>query len=754
MKTWLPGLFKLTLALLVAVGVALVYLNAHLSKQFDALSWAVGAKIYARPLELYQGAPLSQAQVLYELQLLNYQSVTTAPTQGQYRQLDQALVVGTRGHRFPDGVESERRVRIGFSKGQVASIQTVDATPVDLIRFEPAVLAQLSGTHADRELISLEDLPPTLVPLLLNVEDRGFYEHQGISLLGIFRALVNNVLAGRFAQGGSTLTQQLVKNLYLTRERTLTRKAVEAIYAVLLDANFSKDAILNAYLNEVFLGQWGRRAIHGFGTASQFYFGRPIAELTLSQQALLVGLVKGPSAFNPRRHPERALERRNLVLKMAMESQLISPDAAAQAMADPLSVPNQPADRIGRFTGYVTLVRRELTRDYTSGQLTSSGLSIYTALDPQVHRGMIAGRQAMLQALKARGLDPDSAVQMGGLMVDIPTGEIQAVLAGRDDTLGFHRALDATRQIGSLAKPFVVAAALQADARLHAGSLVRDEAITLTDAKGQVWSPKNYDQTEAGVVRLETVIAESINQATVHLAVGLGLDQILDRIASYGLPLGPSRPPATVLGVSEMSPVAMASLYQALLNQGYQTPLKAVRAVMDEQGQILTRKPFASKRLFPARVAVQVDHMMRVGAEAGTGRAFGAAYPEVMASKTGTTDDGRDAWFVGADGRRLGVTWVGFDDNRKAGLIGSVAALPVIREAFSQVQRSDRPHTLPDTLKYAWIGRSGELVAEGCPDAERRPVPAEFAEVPDGQCQGQSVGEGQGGSWLQRWFGG
>jgi len=374
-------------------------------------------------------------------------------------------------------------------------------------------------------------------------------------------------------------------------------------------------------------------------------------------------------------------------------------------------------------------------------------------LDPQVHRGLVAGRADVLRRLKDRGLDPTAEAELGALVVDLPTGEIQAMLAGRRDVGGFHRALDARRQIGSLAKPFVVAAALEADPRLHAGSLIRDEAIQLTDSTGTVWSPKNYDETEAGVVRLENVIADSVNQATVHLAVGVGLDAILDRMGDYGLPIGPTRPPATVLGVSEMSPVAIASLYQALLNQGHQTPLKTVRFVADGEGRVLNRKPFASQRIFPAGVAVQVDHMMRVGAEAGTGRAFGSRYAEVLASKTGTTDDGRDAWFVGADGRRLGVAWVGFDDNRKGNLIGSVVALPLISDAFSDIQRQDRPTSLPDSLKYGWLGRSGELVAQDCPDAQKRPIPVGYLDVPKGQCQGQS-GTGSQGSWLERWFGG
>ncbi len=744
---------KLCLTLLVAVGLGLVYLNAHVSRQFQSLSWAVGAKIYARPLELFQNAPFSLEQTRFELDLLNYRVVNARPGRGQYQQSHESLWIGMRGHQFADGLEPDRLVRIAFQGSQVTELTDQSSTPVDIIRFEPLVLAQLSGTHADREIIDLSDLPDEFIKMLIAVEDRAFFDHAGVSMVGIMRAAMNNVLVGRFAQGGSTLTQQLVKNLYLTSERTLTRKAFEAVYAVLLDAAFSKERILGAYVNEVFLGQWGNRAIHGFATAAQFYFGRPINELSISQQALLIGLIKGPSALNPRRFPARALERRNLVLSLAASQGVITENIAEAAAKTPLSVPSRPADRIGRFPGYVSLVRRELTSDYTSQQLTAAGLRIYTALDPQVHRGLLEGRKDALRRLKDIGMDPSSKAQMGALVVDIPTGEIQAVLAGRDDNAGFHRVLDAKRQIGSLVKPFVVAAAIEEDSRLHAGTLVRDEVVSIRDGQGNVWSPKNYEKTEQGVVRLENVIANSINQATVHLALGLGLNSILDRLKDYGIPVESTKPPATILGVSEMSPYQVATRYQGLLNQGYLTPLKSVRTVVDDSGRELSRRHFEASRFMMARAAVQVDHMMRVGATIGTGREFGQRYGQLLASKTGTTDDGRDAWFVGADGRRLGVAWVGFDDNRKAGLVGSVAALPVIAAAIQFVQRSDRAKTLPEGLIYGWINRSGQIVDQSCEGAEKRPLPIEYRPAQAGFCGGGSL-ESPSSSWLDNWFGG
>ena len=730
-----------------------MYLNANLIRQFETLSWAVGAKVFARPLELFQGAMFAQDQVRFELDLLNYQPVQGLPVQGQYRIDGNSLWIGMRGHNYPDGKELGRLVQINFSKGLVNAVRNIGSEPLEIIRLEPVVLAQLSGKHADRDIVRLGDFPEGFMQMLVAVEDRSFFDHSGISITGISRAIINNIVAGRFSQGGSTLTQQLVKNLYLTRERTLTRKAIEAIYAILLDAGFSKNRILEAYVNEVFLGQWGNRAIHGFGTASQFYFGKPISELSVSQQALLIGLIKGPSAFDPRRFPERALERRNLVLQLSASLGVISKQKKIRASGAPLSVPKLPADRIGHFPGYVSIVRRELAQDYTSEQLTADGLRVYTALDPQIHRGLDEGRKNTLARLEAINLDSRGEVQLGAIMVDIPTGEIQAALAGRDHQLGFHRVLDARRQIGSLVKPFVVAAAIEQDPRLHAGTLVRDDMISIEDDRGNIWTPRNYDEKELGVVRLESVVASSINQATVHLAFGLGLDQILDRLDNLGIPVGPTKPPATLLGVSEMSPYQMAQRYQALLNQGYQTPLKAVRTVVDDTGSVLIRRPFLSTRLMTARAAVQVDHMMRVGAKVGTGRTFGQRYSEVMASKTGTTDDGRDAWFVGADGRRLGIAWVGFDDNRKAGLVGSVAALPVISDAFQYVQRSHRPKELPEGLGHAWLNQSGQVVDQRCQGAEKRPLPIEYLNTKADDC-GSNPASLLDGHWLKNWFGG
>ncbi len=735
------------------MGLALVYLNAHITKQFESLSWAVGAKIYARPLELFRDASFSKNQVLYELGLLNYRSVSEKPSRGQYSESDQSLWIGTRGHQYHDGIEPDRLIRIDFQALKIVRIVDREGESIDLIRFEPIVLAQLSGLHADRKIIKLDDLPPGFIEMLVAVEDRGYYDHYGVSIIAILRALATNILAGRFAQGGSTLTQQLVKNLYLTRERSLSRKALEAVYAILMDANFSKAEILEAYINEVFLGQWGSRAIHGFGTASQFYFGLPIDELTLEQQALLVALIKGPSAFNPRQFISRATERRNLVLSLAASQKIITDQESVLAKNAQLGVPAGPADRIGRFPGYISLVRRELANDYSNRQLAEAGLNVYTALDPQVHRGLMEGRKNILNDLKMTGLDPEGEIQLGTLMVDIPTGEIQAVLAGRDNQTGFHRVLDARRQIGSLVKPFVVAAAVEENPRLHSGTLVRDEAISITDEKGQTWSPQNYDRQEQGVVRLEDVIANSINQATVHLAYGLGLDSILDRISNYGIPVGPTKPPSTVLGVSEMSPYQVAARFQGLLNQGFIIPLKAVRAVVDEKGKELMRHRFQSSRIMTAEASVQVDHMMRMSTKAGTGRAFGNRYKEDMASKTGTTDDGRDAWFVGADGRRLGVVWVGFDDNRKAGLIGSVSALPVISDAFQYIQRIDRSKALPEGLRYSWVNPAGQVVDRSCAGVKKRPVPLQQSLIKSGECIRTDTDTGSQ-SWFKSWFGG
>ncbi|MGA1207876.1 MAG: transglycosylase domain-containing protein, partial [Litorivicinaceae bacterium] len=488
MKAVIRFLLKVSLVALVGLGMVLVYLNAQLTKQFEALSFSVGATVYARPLELYVGQTVSQSALLVELDALGYRRVTGTPARGQYRVIDRNRVqLTSRGHRFADGEEPARGLSLTLSQTQLTALTDLSGVPVSVARLDPVVLAQLSGSHADRELVRLAEVPSTLVALLIAVEDRQFWEHHGISVTGIARAAWVNLSAGRFAQGGSTITQQLIKNLYLTRERTLSRKLIEVIYALLLEAQVEKEAILEAYLNEVFLGQWGARAIHGFGTASRFYFGKPLAELELSEQAMLVALIKGPTAFNPRQSPERARTRRNLVLTEAAEAGVISQADARAAQQRPLNVPARPADRVGRFPAYVERVQRELQDDYSREDLISDGLRIYTAMDPVRQAAAQAGLRETLDALGQQGLDAHEALQGAVVLLDIPTGELQAILGGRRADGGFNRALDARRQIGSLVKPFVVASALTRQPTFHSGTFVRDDPITLTLPNGTQW---------------------------------------------------------------------------------------------------------------------------------------------------------------------------------------------------------------------------------------------------------------------------
>lgn len=755
MKGVIQFLFKVSLVTLVGLGMVLVYLNAQLTKQFDALSFSVGATVYARPMELYVGHPLTQEALRVELAALGYRQVSERPRAGQYRIVSgNRLDLMSRGHRYADGHEPSRDLRIQIAEGQITSLTDFSGNAVAVARLDPVVLAQLSGSHADRELVRLKDVPTELVNVLIAVEDRQFWEHHGISLTGIARAAWVNLGAGRFAQGGSTITQQLIKNLYLTRDRTLSRKLIEVVYAVLLDAQYDKSHILEAYLNEVFLGQWGARAIHGFGTASRFYFGKPLGELELSEQAMLVALIKGPSALNPRQFPDRAKARRNLVLSEAAEAGVIPAKDAQQAQSRPLNVPVRPADRVGRFPAYVERVQRELRDRYSREDLISDGLQIYTAMDPVRHAAAQQGLTETLDALGQQGLDPSREAQGAVLLLDIPTGEIQAVIGGRVADGGFNRALDARRQIGSLVKPFVVASALTRQPDFHSGTLVRDDPITLSLPNGDQWSPQNYSKTHAGVVTLETLLATSINQATVHLSVAIGMDAVLDDLVSFGIPLAPGRPPASVLGVSELSPLAMAGRYQMVFNRGFEVPLRAVRAVVDPNGVVVSPKPFATRQRMPSQVAYQVDRMLIATTEVGTAQRLGQAFPGLrMAAKTGTTDDGRDAWFVAADQRTLGLAWIGFDDNRVANLSGSRAALPVLQSAYRAITRQSRVIPRPDGLRETWLNAYGVDVDADCPGARSHAVPVDSPPPISQECNAQS-GQGVERSWWQQWFGG
>ncbi|HID45189.1 MAG TPA: penicillin-binding protein 1B [Chromatiaceae bacterium] len=749
---WLVGL--MLLAMLVVGGYSL-YLSQVVRVKFEGKRWAIPARVYARPLELYVGADITPSRLQAELQALGYRKVRKVSSVAQWSQSGSRFTFHTRDFLFWDGSEPARKVSLRIKGSTVSALR--DATsgkPLDVLRLEPPEIGSIYPSHKeDRVLVRRDELPDHLVAALLAAEDREYFHHHGINFYSIARALMANVKAGRTVQGGSTLTQQLAKNFFLTPERSLWRKANEALMAIILDARYGKDEILEAYANEVFLGQDGDRAIHGFGLAAYYYFNRPLNELNLTETALLVGLLKGASYYNPRSHPDRALKRRNLVLQLMADQGFIDQETADKAMKQPLGVGRKGRLSNARHPAFIDLVRRQLQRDYQEEDLTSEGLRIFTTLDPWAQQQLDEQISSGLADLEKRKKFPTGTLQAAMVLVSPQGGEIRALSGGRDAGFaGFNRALDAVRPIGSLIKPVIYLLALSRPDEYSLVTLLEDEPVRLKDAKGRVWAPKNYDKQAHGLVPLHLALAKSYNLATVHLGLALGVKNVVSLLHGMGVQRKLSPLPSLLLGAVSLSPVEVAQFYQVFAAGGFRSPLRAIREIVDADGQPLQRYPLQVAQVAePGPVYLLNRNLVEV-MRAGTGRGIRRYLPESLevAGKTGTTDELRDSWFAGFSGDWLAVAWVGRDDNKPAGLTGSAGALVL----WGRVMKALKPQPLgllpPEDIVYIWVDpQTGYLSAEHCEGAIAMP----FIRGSEPQLRSDCLGEVQrGGNFFDRLF--
>ena len=733
-RRWTGLLWKLALVGLVVLAGLTIYLDAVVQEKFSGKRWAVPAKVFARPLELYAGQQLSRDDFLTELSALGYRKVSAISQPGQMSVAAGRVDVYTRGFQSFEGSEPAQRISVRFDGRQVSGLS--GSGDVVMARLEPLMIGGIYPAHnEDRILVRLDQAPPYLVEALVAVEDREYFQHFGVSPKGIARAAYVNFTAGGVVQGGSTLTQQLVKNFYLSSERSLVRKGTEAIMAILLELHYSKEEILEAYLNEVFLGQDGRRAVHGFGLASQYYFAQPLHELQLHQVALLVGMVKGPSLYNPRRQPERAKKRRDLVIQMLQEQGVISSEQAVAAIGQPLDVTVRGSLADSSYPAFMDLVRRQLREDYMDEDLTSEGLRIFTSFDPLLQS---KAEKAVADSLKSLGERADE-MEAAMVVTGAQTGEILALVGGRNPRFsGFNRALDASRPIGSLVKPAVYLAALEQPERYSLITPVDDSPITLTAEPGKTWSPQNYSRQSHGIVPLHEALSRSYNQATVRLGVEVGVDRVLNTIERMGGRHGWPAYPAMLLGSGAMTPMQVTDMYQTMANGGFNTPLRAIRNVLTADGEQLRRYPFEVQQQFDsATIFLIQEAMSRVMAE-GTGRSAYNRIPSSvrLAGKTGTTNDLRDSWFAGFSDDLVAVAWLGRDDNGQTRLTGATGALRVWTAFMAEAHPRSLSDVPPEGIVYAWVDRlTGEGSDPSCPDTVRVPFRHGFEPLPGPGCQ-------------------
>ncbi|HAS6142262.1 TPA: penicillin-binding protein 1B [Vibrio vulnificus] len=688
-RQWLKTLWSLSwkaglalVAVLIFVGI---YLDSVVKQRFEGQLFQLPTVVYARIQTLYAGENVSRPELQKELDILNYRKVSQPRYPGEYSSSSSKIELIRRPFEFVDGPEADRHVMLHFDASSLTRIQSLESKgDLGYLRLEPKMLGMLEkDTDEQRLFLRREQFPEIMVDALLVTEDRDFYQHDGVSPLAIARAMFVNLKAGRTVQGGSTLTQQLAKNLFLTQDRTLWRKVREAYIALILDYRYSKDRILEAYLNEVYLGQSGKQAIHGFGLASRYYFGQPIQELRIDQLAMLVGMVKGPSYYNPVRFPERTKERRDLVLRLMMQQNMLTASEYDQAASRPLDIQDVP--RIAsRQPAYFQQLSMELRAKVGEAFQGETGLRVFTSLDPISQDKL---EKAISKKVPELGKVAGNELEAAAVAVDRTSGEIRAMVGGkRTGYDGFNRAINASRPIGSLVKPAVYLTALEQPEKYTLATTLQDTPLSLKDSKGSVWEPRNFDRHFRGDVPLYQALAKSLNVPTVRLGMQLGIDQVSDTLARLGVNRNEIRPvPSMFLGAFSLTPLEVAQMYQTLTNSGRKAPLTALRSVVDLEGHVLYQSLPKSSPAVNEQAAWLTTYAMKQGVAQGTGRYLQNQFAwAALAGKTGTSNDSRDSWFVGVDGREVTTIWLGRDDNQPTKLTGASGALRVYAEYLKQ----------------------------------------------------------------------
>jgi len=688
-------LLRLSIVLMVTALAGVAYLDISIRKAFEGQKWALPAHVYTRPMELYLGQRIPLNVLQQELHELGYQRRENATRVGSYSLTGNRLHIYQRSFQFWDEFRPEQVVTVNMANEQIVDL-SVDEQAIEIVRLEPRLFGSVSPlSHEDRSLLALEDVPQDLIYALLAIEDRQFYSHFGVNPLGIIRAMVRNITAGRLVQGGSTITQQLVKNYYLNSERTVKRKLIEMVMAVLLEVHYSKEQILQAYLNEVYLSQAGNRAIHGFALGSQYFFGRPLQELELPQMAMLAGMLKGPTLYNPLKNPKNALKRRNLVLSTMFDEEYIDKVTLEQAQQSTLGV-TTAKEKVAplSYPAFLGFVRHNLKQDYNQQDLQNDGLNIYTTLNPRIQQGLEQSVSQELNSIeKGKGL-PANTLQVAAVVVRTDNGEVAAMVGGRKAGFsGYNRALDARRPIGSLIKPFIYLTALESPQQFHLASRLDDKSIVVSQAGSADWKPQNYDGKEHGSVMLVDALARSYNLSAVQLGMTLGVDNVvstLDRLG-HSQPVAPL--PSVLLGAVSMNIVDVAQLYLSIASGGFKTPIKGIRSVLSRENEPLSRYSLSIDQVIEPEFNTLISYALQDVVRRGTARSVLSRfqYDYGLAGKTGTTNDYRDSWFAGFSGNYLTVVWVGRDDNQSTGLTGASGAAKVWSQVMSQMpmQRLD-----------------------------------------------------------------
>ncbi len=782
----------------------LLELDRIVVSRFEGRRFAVPSRVYAAPVVLYPGVDWQQLDLAGWLSRMGYREQAEAGplSVGSYRWLPGRLRVHLRGFEHPELPEPSRKIELLLEEGRVRAMRDARGRPVDVVTLEPEPISSFYGSDREqRDLVAIDEVPDHLMAAIYAVEDRRFEQHHGIDPRRIVGAMLANLRAGGIRQGGSTLTQQLVKNFFLTPERTLRRKLTEALMALMVEARYPKQQILEAYLNEIYMGRRGSTAIHGVGEAARFFFGKSVPDLAVDESALLAAVIQSPNALSPHRHPKRAKGRRDLVIGLMAEQELISPELAERARARPLSLAAVSLES-GQDRYFLDELARQLPEVYDAGLLSVEGLRIYSTLEPAVQRAAVSSLQKGLERLEAQmpavemdagwagaaGADAegsnagDDASDANGtddandagraagasgraqptlqgclLALRPQTGEILALVGGRDYARSqWNRCTQARRQVGSVFKPVVYAAALtpQSGPIVTLASRVEDAPLQIETRDG-LWEPENFDKKFRGSVSVREALERSLNVPAVRIGQAVGMSRVVEMARRLGIESRLPPVPSLALGTAEVSPLEVATVYATFANGGLRPTPRSFTGLLDAQGVAQERWPLAgSQRVLDPGTAFLTTSLLEGVVDRGTAaglRARGLRGP--IAGKTGTTDEEYDLWFVGYTPEIVAVVWVGYDEPRAIGVPSSRGALPIWADFLERLSGEQVRGVFqrPTGVERVEIDpMSGARALAGCPESR----PEYFLEgtVPSETCPADGPDRRRG--FFRRLFGG
>ncbi|MBI4041639.1 MAG: PBP1A family penicillin-binding protein [Deltaproteobacteria bacterium] len=737
MKRFFILLGMLAIILLMGAVIYLFHLTSVVQQRFSELRWDIPSKVFSESTHLFPGVQIQSLNLKSKLDRLGYRFVTSPSMRpGEYfidssnSPSQEIWILYLKDFDYPTRSFKGFPVRWTVKQGMLVSLEKValkGSQALDMVELEPELISEFfRGIRSDREIAKLEALPAHLLNAIVVIEDARFLEHSGIDPKGILRAFLTNLKSGKIVQGGSTLTQQLVKNFFLTQKRSYSRKINEALMALIVESKYSKDVILEAYINEVYMGQRGSTSIHGMKKAAQFYFSKSLDRLTLSECAILGGMIQNPGLHSPFKNPKKTIQRRNIVLQKMKEHQLILPAEYQEALAEALHPSKVPSVK-NSAPYFVDHVRQELLERYPENVILTQGLRIFTSLDIDLQLYANQAMEITLAALEKIHVQeltvPQNAASLQGALIAVQpqTGWIKALVGGKNyEQSQFNRVTQAKRQVGSLFKPLVFLTAFERLPQKYTlSTLLKDEPFVYEYDHHQ-WEPQNYEEKYYEEVSLRTALELSINIPTAKVALDVGIPHIAAQAKKMGITSYLPQVPSLALGSAEVSPLEMAGAYSTLANGGFYVPPYAIKHVVSPDGAILTERAPEAKKVVSEQSTYLITQALQGVLERGSGigvRMFG--FNAVAAGKTGTTNDYVDAWFAGYTSQLVAVSWVGFDQEKRLGLTGAQAALPLWTRFMLQTTRGKKQASfqVPEKIISVEIDpRTAQLATRRCPE--------------------------------------